>query len=82
MAGYYDLALIIDSDMTLSQLKATFEKLESLNIYIDYNSLELNADFSYIIVQYPDNINLNALDKSISKIDGIEIDYNTMAYWD
>lgn len=78
MVEYYDLALIIDSKITLSQLNAIFEKLESLNIYIDYDSLEINADYSYLLVQYPDDINI----KSITEIDGIKIDYPAMTYWD
>lgn len=82
MVNYYDLALKIISDMTLSELKKSFDMLESMGIWLDYSTLEIGADFSYINAQYPTNISLDTLSKKIIYVYGIEIDYDAMALWD
>lgn len=79
--SFYDLALKIDSMVTLAQLFAIFDKLDALNIDVDMGTFEVEKDGAYILAGYPSTIEWEDVEKYIGLIDGLAIDYDAMADW-
>ncbi len=82
MLDYYDIALLVYPDVTISQLRQIAKQIYSLGVGIDWPSAEIGEYGLYLVAQYPNTIKWRDLEKGLSEIDGLVIDYETMRDWD
>lgn len=78
-----DIALIIYPDITtLRKVRRIIEQLGKLNVSIDWSSAEISEYGLYLVAQYPNTIKWRDLEKDLSEIDGLMIDYESMCDWE
>lgn len=79
--GYwYDIALHIPGDRTLAEVHTILDKLDDMGVEVDYGSLEFEDNGLFFEARYLEKIGLTLDD--FEKIDGLELDWDTMAEWD
>ena len=83
MTEYCDIALYFDGSITLTKFYELVDKLRDAGLeldllFMDVNEDGISLDARYDLNQYPAFTEIEAL---IESLDGVEIDYETMAEW-
>lgn len=79
--GYwFDIALYVPGDRTLKELHAILDKLDDMDVEVDYGSFEFEDNGLFFEARYSEKDGYGVND--FEAIDGLEIDWGTMAEWD
>ena len=74
----YDIALFVKGERTLSELFDIFEKLDDMDVSIDYGNLQFQYDGLLLEATYPEE--MGDIESRLNSI-GVEIDWDTMTEW-
>ena len=76
----YELVLFIPGGVSLTRTKEILEKLDDLDIEVDYGSLDFQDNGLFIDAGFSSDI--DNIEETINSIGDIEIDWDSMADWD
>ena len=74
---YYDAALFIPGDKTVAETSAIIERLNDLEVCLDFTTFVFRDDAVYFEVEYPETVSVEQLEGT-----GAKLDLETMSDWD
>lgn len=83
MNDYYEIELFFDGNITLKRLAELMDILKSSGIKLDELMMEIEDEGIYMEGEYNTNDYpaFPEIEALIESLDGVEIDYETMAEW-
>lgn len=83
MGDYYEIELFFDGSITLKRLAELMDILGSSGIMLDFMTMEIEDEGIYMEAEYNTNDYpaFPEIEALIESLDGVELDYETMAEW-